>query len=218
MGRLFPILVGLLTLASASLVAASGVPDADSLLDRPISAIRTKGLERVSEQKVLNNIRSRVGQPYDPDTAKGDISRLTRLGDFSSIDIVAELRKDGTVDLTYEFKEERLLAAVSVVGNRVLSDAALLGPTGLHRGSARDDFLIERGIREMAELYRSKGYYLAEVKIDAAQLDDNDILIFEVVEGPRVRIRIIEFAGATQFTAKKLSSEIETTTWFPFFR
>lgn len=218
MGRLFPILVGLLTLASASIVAASSVPDADSLLDRPISAIHTKGLGRVSEQKVLNNIRSRVGQPYDPDTAKGDISRLTRLGDFSSIDIVAELRKDGTVDLTYKFKEERLLAAVSVVGNRVLSDTALLGPTGLHRGSARDDFLIERGVREMSELYRSKGYYLAEVKIDAAQLNDNDILIFEVIEGPRVRIRIIEFAGATQFTAKKLSSEIETTTWFPFFR
>ena len=218
MGRLLPILLGLLTLASASTVAMGAVPDGDSLLDRPIGAIHTKGLERVPEQKVLNNIRSRVGQPYDPDTARGDISRLTRLGDFSSIDIVAELRRDGTVDLTYEFKEERLLSAVSVVGNRVLSDAALLGPTGLHRGSARDDFLIERGMREMAELYRTKGYYLAEVTIDAPQLEEHDILIFEVIEGPRVRIRSIVFAGATKFSAKKLSSEIDTTTWFPFFR
>ena len=218
MGRFSSILLGLLALASASIVAGGVAPEADSLLDRPIGAISTKGLERVSEQKVLNNIRSRVGQPYDPNTARGDISRLTRLGDFSSIDIVAELRSDGTVDLTYEFKEERLLAAVSVVGNRVLSDGALLGPTGLHRGSSRDDFLIQRGIREMAELYRSKGYYLAEVTIDAAELEENDILIFEVVEGPRVRIRDIEFVGATRYTARKLSAEIETTTWFPFFR
>jgi outer membrane protein insertion porin family len=218
MGRLSSILVGLLALASVSIVAAGVAPDADSLLDRPIGAISTKGLERVSEQKVLNNIRSRVGQPYDPDTARGDISRLTRLGDFSSIDIVAELRDDGSVDLMYQFTEERLLAAVSVVGNRVLSDGALIGPTGLHRGSPRDDFLIERGIREMAELYRSKGYYLAEVTMDASELEANDILIFEVVEGPRVRIRAIEFAGATKFSARKLSSEVETTTWFPFFR
>ncbi|MDP6986906.1 MAG: outer membrane protein assembly factor BamA [Phycisphaerales bacterium] len=218
MGRLLPILLGLLAVASASIVVVAAVPDADSLLDRPIGAIHIDGLDRVPEQKVLNNIRSRVGQAYDPDTARGDISRLTRLGDFSSIDIVAELRTDGTVDLTYEFSEQQLLAAVSVVGNRVLSDRALLGPTGLHRGSARDDFLIERGMREMAELYNSKGYYLAEVTIDAFQLEENDILIFEVVEGPRVRIRMIEFAGATHFSAKKLASEIETTTWFPFFR
>lgn len=218
MGRFFFILIGLLLLAFLAIPAMAVEPDSDSLLDRPIGAIHVQGLGRVSEQKVLNNIRSRVGQAYDPETAQGDISRLTRLGDFSSIDIVAELRSDGTVDLTYEFHEERLLAAVSVVGNRQLSDRALLGPTGLHRGSARDDFLIQRGIREMAELYRTKGYYLAEVTIDATQLEENDILIFEVIEGPRVRIRAIEFVGSTHFEAKKLSSEIETTTSFPFFR
>ena len=218
MGRICSILIGLLLLAFAATPAMGVDPDSDSLLDRPIGAIYTQGLVRVSEQKVLNNIRSRVGQAYDPQTAQGDISRLTRLGDFSSIDIVAELRSDGTVDLTYEFREERLLAAVSVVGNRQLSDQALLGPTGLNRGSARDDFLIQRGIREMAELYRTKGYYLAEVTMDAPQLEENDILIFEVVEGPRVRIRAIEFVGPTQIPARKLSSEIETTTWFPFFR
>ncbi len=192
--------------------------DADALLDRPISAIRVEGLDRVPEQKVFNNIRSRVGQPYDPSTDQSDISRLTRLGDFASIDIIAELQSDGTVALTYSFKEERLLAAVSVVGNRKLNDGALLGPTGLHRGSSRDDFLIQRGIRQMEELYRSKGYFLAEVTIDEPELDENDVLIFEIIEGPRVRVRAIEFAGATAFAAKELSAEIDTTTWFPFFR
>ena len=218
MGRFPSILLGLLMLLAASAWAGAAAPDSDSLLDRPIGGIQVKGLERVSEQKVLNNIRSRVGQPYDPETAQGDISRLTRLGDFASIDIIANLRTDGTVDLMYVFREERLLAAVSVVGNRVLADGALLGPTGLHRGSPRDDFLIQRGIREMEELYRSKGYYLAEVSLDSLQLKDNDILIFEVIEGPRVRTRFIMFAGATAFSPRQLSAEIETTTWFPFLR
>ena len=218
MGRFPSILLGLLMLLAVSAWAGAVAPDSDSLLDRPIGSIQVKGLERVTEQTVLNNIRSRVGQPYDPETAQGDISRLTRLGDFSSIDIVADLRTDGTVDLTYVFQEERLLAAVSVVGNRVLADRDLLGPTGLHRGSPRDDFLIQRGIREMEELYRGKGYYLAEVSLDSLQLEDNNILIFEVIEGPRVRTRSIIFDGATSFTTGQLWAEIETTTWFPFFR
>ena len=205
---IFLLVFGVLHFSGGISVAQQG-----QLIDRPISQITLEGLERVPEEKVLSNIRVKVGATYDPETAQGDISRLTRLGDFSSIEIVAELRPDGTVDLTYEFHEERLLAAVSVVGNRQLSDRALLGPTGLHRGSARDDFLIQRGIREMAELYRTKGYYLAEVTIDATQLEENDILIFEVIEGPRVRIRGIEFSGNSQVSADILQAEIGTQTW-----
>ena len=198
--------------------ATAAVQDTDALLDRPIGSISLTGLGRVDEQGVYNNIRSRVGEPYTPETARGDISRLTRLGEFASIDIEAVLQDDGSVALTYVFKEQQLLAAVSVVGNKLLSDKSLLGPTGLHRGSPRDDFLIQRGIREMEQLYYAKGYFLAEVSIDLPQLDEHGVLIFEVIEGPRVRIRSIVFNGATTFPAKELSAEIETTTWFPFLR
>ncbi|MDP7070782.1 MAG: BamA/TamA family outer membrane protein [Phycisphaerales bacterium] len=218
MGRFSTITAGLLSLLAALATANGARQDSDALQDRPISSIHVEGLDRVPEQKVLNNIRSKVGQPYDPSTDQSDISRLTRLGDFASIDIVAELEPDGTVSLTYIFREERLLAAVSVVGNRKINDGALLGPTGLRRGSPRDDFLIQRGRREMVELYRTKGYFLAEVSIDMEELERNDVLIYEVIEGPRVRVRAIEFAGATAYPAKELAAEIETTTWFPFLR
>ena len=188
----------------------------EQLLDRPVSKITFSGLERVSEQKIINNIRSRVGTPYEPSTARGDVSRLTRLGDFASIDVEATLLEDGTVSLTYYFKEQTLLAQVQVVGNRVLSDSALLGPTGLRRGAARDDFLIQRGLRDMKDAYRKKGYYLTTVSLDEQQLNDNDVLIFEVIEGPRVRVRHIEFVGNTRFPTKVLQAEIDTRTWFPF--
>ncbi|MCH2134026.1 MAG: outer membrane protein assembly factor BamA [Phycisphaerales bacterium] len=188
----------------------------EQLVDRPVSRITLRGLDRVPEQKILNNIRSKVGAAYEPSTARGDVSRLTRLGDFSSIDVEATLLGDGTVALTYYFKEQQLLAQVQVVGNRVLSDSALLGPTGLRRGSARDDFLIERGIRDMKEAYRKKGYFLTTVSIDDEQLNTNDVLIFEVIEGPRVRVRQIDFVGNTQFPTKVLQAEISTRTWFPF--
>ena len=187
----------------------------DRLADRPVSDIQLQGLKRVSEQKVLNNIRSRVGQAYDPKTARNDVNRLTRLGDFGSIDVVAELQDDGTVTLRYLFQEEELLAEVSVVGNRMLADSALLGPTSLHRGSPRDDFLIQRGIRLMEDLYKGKGFYLVEITVDQKQLNDDGVLIYEVIEGPRVRIRAIEFVGATSFKPQKLRAQIETSTWFP---
>jgi len=190
----------------------------EQLADRPVSSITFEGLTRVSDQKVWNNIRSAVGSPYDPKTARGDVERLTRLGDFRSIDVEATLKDDGTVTLNYVFAEQQLLAEVQVVGNRVLSDQALLGPTGMHRGSPRDDFLIERSIRDMKELYAKRGYYLAEISMDSTQLQDNDILIFEIIEGPRVRVRQIEFVGNEAVSSKLLYPQIKTRTWFPFFR
>ncbi len=206
----------LLLLGAVHMASTPVLAQQEQLVDRPVSSISLKGLSRVEDQKVLNNIRSKVGTPYEPSTARGDVSRLTRLGDFASIDVEATLLKDGTVALTYFFREQQLLAQVQVVGNRVLSDSALLGPTGLRRGSARDDFLIERGIRDMREAYRKKGYFLTTVSIDEEQLEANDVLIFEVIEGPRVRVRQIDFVGNTTFPSKVLQAEIETRTWFPF--
>ena len=203
--------------ASAALAEASTLQD-EQLADRPISSIRFEGLKDVPEQKVWNNIRSSIGNAYDPQTARGDVNRLNRLGDFKSIDVESTLEKDGTVALVYVFEEQQRLAAVQVVGNRVLSDQELLGSTGLMRGRVRDDFLIERSIREMKDLYAKRGYYLTEVLLDSQQLEENDILIFEIIEGPRVRVLSIKFEGNMSIPDKRLHAEIKTRTWFPFFR
>ena len=210
--------VAIPVLALESHAAAAAAMQDDQLADRPISSIQFEGLERVPEQKVWNNIRSSVGSPYDPKSATDDVERLTRLGDFRNIDIEARLEGDGTVGLTYVFREQQLLAEVQVVGNRVITDQQLLGPTGMRRGSPRDDFLIERSIRDMKEMYAKRGYYLAEISLDPVQLADNDVLIFEIIEGPRVRVRQIEFVGNEAVSSNLLYPQIKTRTWFPFFR
>ena len=88
----------------------------------------------------------------------------------------------------------------------------------MRRGSPRDDFLIERSIRDMKEMYAKRGYYLAEISLDPVQLADNDVLIFEIIEGPRVRVRQIEFVGNEAISSNLLYPQIKTRTWFPFFR
>ena len=59
-----------------------------------------------------------------------DVELLTRLGDFSSIDIEATLEEDGTVSLVYVFDEQQQLSEVQVVGNRVLTTRYCLDPPG----------------------------------------------------------------------------------------
>ncbi|MHC4427983.1 MAG: BamA/OMP85 family outer membrane protein, partial [Planctomycetota bacterium] len=191
--------------------------DAD-LADRPIAEIRIEGLERVPEQKVRNQLRSVVGNPFNWDTVNTDVRLLTRLGEFRSVEASAELLPDGSVTLTYTLVEAPIIAEVQVVGNRVINDQDLLAAARLRRGFPRDDFLIENAKRAMVQLYRERGHYLATVTVDESELEETGILFFRVIEGPRVKVKAIEFEGNVAFSGAQLHAEIETRTAVLFFR
>ncbi|MHC4126902.1 MAG: BamA/OMP85 family outer membrane protein [Planctomycetota bacterium] len=192
-----------------------GEPD---LVDRPISEIRIVGLRRVPEQLVRNQLRSAVGDPYDPGVVKGDVALMYRLGEFGSIDAEVEPLEDGSVLLVYRLAEAAIIAEVQVVGNKVISDQDLLAAARVARGLPRDDFRIEKAKRAIESLYRERGHYLTTVSVDESALDETGILLFRVIEGPRVKVKAIEFEGNQAFTDDQLHAEISTRTAVPLFR
>ena len=205
----------LLLLPLSDALAQSGDED---LIDRPISQVVLRGLDRVTEQKVLNNLRSAAGEPYTPQTTELDISNLTRLGDFKFISASASLQPDGTVVVYFDFTEQAMIQEIAFVGNKVFTGQELLSSIRLVRGGPRDDFLIENAKRKIESMYREQGYYMTTVSVDDKELDTNAVLIFEIIEGPRVRVKAVEFEGNTSFTDGVLDSEVVTRTAIPFFR
>ena len=194
------------------------IDDLNDLADRPISRIDVTGLHRVPEQLVRNQLRAAVGDPYDPATVSGDVQLLTRLGGFRNVDAEATLVDDGTVVLTYVLVEAPIIAEVQVVGNKLISDQDLLAVTRITRGVPRDDFLIENAKRAIETEYRERGHYLTTVTVDESELDESGILFFRVIEGPRVKIKAIEFRGNHAFTDDQLHAEISSRTSVPLFR
>ena len=188
------------------------------LKDRLISAVEIEGLKRVDDQFVANNIRSAVGDPYDPTVVEEDVRRLTRLGRFKPIDSKVILQDDGTVHIVFVLEEQQIIASVNVVGNKLISDQELLSVIPMLPGVARDTFLIDKGRRAIAEKYRKLGNYLVEVEVDRAELDNAGVLIYEIMEGPRVRVKSVRFEGNNSFASKLLSAQIETSVAVPFLR
>lgn len=191
--------------------------DDETLADRPIAKLVFKGLERVTEREVLNNIRVAAGHPFDPKAVRNDVSTLYRLGQFGTIQASALVLPDGSVELTYTFVEQPIVKDLQVVGNKLISDQELRKAIPLYAGGPRDDFLIEQAVARIKELYKKRGHYLAEVTIDESRLKDTGILILRIVEGPRVKVKEIEFIGNTELTARELGGEIRTRTAVPLF-
>lgn len=196
---------------------AWGQSDAVDLTDRPISEIRIEGLQRVDRQLVINQLRTAVGEPYDAAILSEDVSTLTRLGEFGFITVEVELQADGSVAVIFIVTEQPLITEVQVLGNRVITDQNLLA-VAPRPGTKRDAFSIERARQAMARMYRERGHYLASITIDESELAQTGILLFQIVEGPRVRVKAIEFEGNRAFSTKRLHSEVSTRTAIPLFR
>ncbi len=216
---LLPALALLLSLAvgwigPAPRANAQGVEPAG----RPIADIQIQGLEQVSEQLVRNQIRSQVGEAYDPETVQQDIVRLTHLGRFSEVSAEVTPTEENSVILTFQVQEQPLLADVQVVGNKALTDQTLLQKVQLRSGDPIDTFLIDRGKQRIVEAYEDKGYFVADVTVDDKLLSEQNILVYQVREGPKVRIRKISFEGNAIYADKQLDAQITSDEYFPIFK
>jgi len=184
----------------------------DQLVDRLVADVVVEGVEGRLLDLARNNIRVAPGDPYDPSIGREDVENLYRLGRFRRVSVEAQLQDDGTVVVIYRLEEQPTVLEVQVVGNKAVSDQEILGIVRQARGGPRDDYLIEKAIRDIRELYVEKGYYLTDVSVDRSLLEDQDTLLFRIIEGPRVRIRRIAFQGNDAFSADRLEAETESRT------
>lgn len=191
--------------------------DDESLRDRPIGEFTIEGLDRITRQEILNNIRIAAGQPYDPRTIRADVATLYRLGHFQSVSATAEILPDGSVRVIYRLVEQALILDLQVVGNKLISDQELRKAIPLYAGGPRDDFLLEQAVFRIKDLYKQKGHFLVEVTVDETRLKDTGILILRIIEGPRVKVKEIEFVGNASIPAKRLGAQIKSSEAFLFF-
>ncbi|MEX0885135.1 MAG: outer membrane protein assembly factor BamA [Phycisphaeraceae bacterium] len=185
---------------------------------RPIAEIRVEGLEDVPEQLVRNQIRLAPGDPLDQRVIEQDVVRITHLGRFSGVEAQVQPQPDNSVILIYALQEQPLLDDVQVVGNRLLTDRHLIDTIGLRGGDPVDPFLIDRGRRRILDAYQDRGFFLTEVDLDQDALDEQRILLYQVREGPRVRVRSIQFQGNDLFSDGQLLAQTESRTYVPVFR
>ena len=182
--------------------APAGQDDGGNLLYTPI--------EGVGAQRALNQIRSYRGAPYRADTVRSDISRLNRLNLFKSVESLVQPLTDGSVRLVFVLVEQPIIQDVQAAGNRRLNDQQIAAVVDVLVGTPVDRFQIDRAVRRIEDLYREKGYYLAQVTVDETELEESGIVLFRIREGQRVKITDIRFDGAVSFKQRELRREVDT--------
>jgi len=187
--------------------AAIGI-DADA---SDISTIQVEGNSFVTDSLVVRTFGMRPGDVFTQEAASRGIRNLFNLGYFSGIDLRAD-SSSGRLDLL-----------ISVVENRILSDFTIEGLDCLDEDDARDSIFlfpgqtvslleVETAKRTILAMLAEKHRHLATVgsRWDAPDAGGRSRLVFEVDEGPDVRVGEIVFEGNEAFDDGDLRGEMKT--------
>lgn len=159
-----------------------------------ITEVRVRGNLRVESGLVLQKVKIRPGDVYDPAAIREDIQAIYATGYFE--DIAVELDDQGV--LTFVVRERPALRDWRVEGSDAVDKEDVEKAVTLKRREILDRAQVEESARAIRDLYREKGYYLATVTSDVVPVEDgkNHVdVVYRVQEGEKVRLKRLHLMG-----------------------
>lgn len=190
---------------------AATKPD-DPAVGRPVIEILVSGNRRVADSEVLNVIRTEVGEPFNLDVVTEDYQRIYALRRFSRVEALYENTPAG-VRVVFNVEEQPLLDTVTFRGNEAIDTERLRDLVEFESGRSFDPILLAFAKGAIEELYRSRNY--AFVNVEVIRDEENRRVVFDIVEGPRVLVRNIDYVGARSFGESRLGKQIGSRVYWP---
>lgn len=178
---------------------------------RPVVAIKIEGNLRTEAVAIRRQIQLKVGSPLDPAVLREDIKRIYRLQRFQDIQVEVEPQGAGWL-VVFQIKEKPAIREIKITGHKELSLDDIKGVMNVKQYGILDRSLLQTNVDKIRDLYREKGYYLAEVEVEVSKPKQASVVVtFRVQENAKIRIRHINFVGNAQVNSDTLRSVLQTS-------
>lgn len=173
--------------------------------------VQYAGAATVAKDRLLANMRTRVGQPYSEQTVEEDIRNLYATGNVLNVRIFGEPKGDG-VKVIVVLQAKARVTGVEIQGVQQFKLSRIRDKLGVKPGDTASEAAMEADRQKILEYYSSKGYTDVQV---AYKLDSNDNLgtarvIYSVSEGGKTAIKSVRFEGNSRVSSSELNGVIKT--------
>ena len=156
-----------------------------------ITEIRVDGNRRVAVGTVQSYLPVRVGDLTSRASLSNALERLYETNLFKDI----KLDLDGSI-LIVSVVENPIINRVNIEGNDVLNDERLLEIIDVQPRRVYNRTVAIEATRKLIDIYRASGRFAAVIEPKIIELGENRVdLVFEVNEGPLIKISSIAFSG-----------------------
>lgn len=208
--------VGIVSLISFGFSAtAYATQDSQQQQVTYIGQINVVGNERVEPATIASYLTVKSGDPFAAEQLDASLKNLMATGLFADVSMKAQ----GTT-LIIEVLENPIINRIVFEGNKKLDREDLTEEVRLRPRIVYTRAKVRADVQRMLELYRRKGRFAAVIEPKAIQLEQNRVdLVFEIEEGPKTKVRKINFIGNHAFSDGDLIDEMITkeSRWWKIF-
>jgi outer membrane protein insertion porin family len=173
--------------------------------------VQYAGASTVSKEKLLANMRTRVGKPYSEQAVEEDIRNLYKTGNISNVRIFGEPVSDG-VKVIVVVQSKAKVTEVHLNGITRLKETRVRKEISAKPGDVLDEASLEQDRQKIIKLYNDKGFSEVDVRFttDLNESAGTAVVTFNVNEGGKLVIRNVKFEGNTVFKSGDLMKAIKT--------
>lgn len=202
---------------AAVLAGAGGVFAADTPVGRVVADVVPVNVRNRKPEQVLAQLHTRKGVVYDEAVAQEDVRRLLATKWFvpGGVQVHTKIDPDGKVTVFLYLTElTSTIQEIHYLGADHLSQDKLRNLTGLRRGEPMNPLSNESGRQAILREYLDEGRAFATVELVEGGSPADTRVVYRVVEGPKVKVRGVEFRGNRHAATGRLKTQLATKTEF----
>ena len=170
------------------------------------------GPSTLSKQRVLDNLATKPGAPYNDRLVEEDIKSLYATGQVSNARIFAESISGG-LKVTVLLQGRATVGEVIIEGAEAIKNSKIRKEIATKPGEPMSDERLNDDRQKILKLYEDKNYTDVKVDTKTSELPDKRMkVIFVINEGPKLVIRRITFTGNDSVLPKDLLKVMKTKT------
>jgi outer membrane protein insertion porin family len=179
-----------------------------------IVGIHVIGTRRIPQDTVKARMFSKIGEPYDPLTVERDFNSLWNTGYFEDVRIEKEDTAQGII-LDVYVREKPTIREIKYNGLNSFTisdtmDRFKKEKVGLTEESQYDPARIAHAVTVLKEMEAEHGHQFAIVKTEVKDIPPAAVqLIFQIKEGPTVKVGKITFSGNAHVSSRDLRASMK---------
>lgn len=179
----------------------------------PIKSIQVvyNGPETISRERILAQMRTKVGDSYSNGVVEQDIRALYATGQVQNVRIFGEQEGEG-VNVTVAVQTRAIVNEIEIDGATRISAKSLRKKIKLKVNAPLNEEALGEAKQEIIEAYRSKGYndISVEYRIDTNEARGTSRVVYTINEGAKGALSRIRFEGNTAFSDRVLRKQMKT--------
>lgn len=178
--------------------------------------VKVQGNSSTPAQRILNTVRTRPGVEFSQETVNDDVKRLSETGLFANVWVKTVPRAgDGGLEVHFVVAE-RIGKVQEIVyqGAKHIKPDDLDKLTGLKKGDPLIPWRNQEAVKRITEKYYEEGRPYATVKLLEGNKSGDTRVVFDITEGPKVKVKDIDFTGNTFVNKAVLRTHVKTSAAF----